>query len=392
MALKISSALNNKSYAATKDGDYAPTPTTIPTTSNAAASPTTSPTFTSTIKKLAVAPAAETEATETESSSTSPMTFQQYLADAESARQHAITNAENSYRNALSNYGANAEALSKMGLQGSGYSKYLDRQAYAQKQADINAANNSYMNYLKGVDESRTSAYNSLYNSIDTLSIGDIDRLAQQNNLTPEQISSLKAAKQDRTYKEISQSNYTASELEGLKSELSEDQYNELKNNVYNPSDNITATSAFRGVTATDAYSKLSEILENPDVSKETKDAWQKAYNEAYTPLTHEGVVFNQDGGLIERPGTEGNNITIKGQGDKGDGEFRVQYNGEKGDEDVKIVARDLPAGTVFMYQGLVYVKYSNGECYGIEARTNSYKTHFNELVSKLKGGTTKKA
>lgn len=389
MALKISSALNNKSYAATKDGDYAPAPTTIPTTSNAAASPTTSPTFTSTIKKLAVAPAAETKATETESSSTSPMTFQQYLADAESARQHAITNAENSYRNALSNYGANAEALSKMGLQGSGYSKYLDRQAYAQRQADINAANNSYMNYLKGVDESRTSAYNSLYNALDTYSVSDIDRLAQQNNLTPEQISSLKAAKQDRTYKEISQSNYTASELEGLRSELSEDQYNELKNNVYNPSNNITATS-FQGKTATEAYSSLSEILENPDVSKETKAAWQKAYNEAYTPLTHEGVVFNQDGG-IERPGVAGNNISIKGQGDKGEDIFRVQYNGEKGDEDVKLVAKDLPAGTVFMYQGLVYVKYSTGECYGIEARSNTFKGDFPELVNKLKGGTTKK-
>ena len=63
------------------------------------------------------------------------------IQNAETARQRSVADARSSYEQNKATYGANAEALASMGLSGSGYSDYVNSQAYAQQRADTQNAN-----------------------------------------------------------------------------------------------------------------------------------------------------------------------------------------------------------------------------------------------------------
>ena len=63
------------------------------------------------------------------------------IKQAEEERQRSIIDARSSYEQNKASYGANAEALASMGLTGSGYSDYIDSQAYAAQRAENQAAN-----------------------------------------------------------------------------------------------------------------------------------------------------------------------------------------------------------------------------------------------------------
>ena len=66
---------------------------------------------------------------------------QNALQQAESEREGAVIDARSSYAQNLATYGANAEQLAAMGLSGSGYSDYLNQQAYATQRAETQNAN-----------------------------------------------------------------------------------------------------------------------------------------------------------------------------------------------------------------------------------------------------------
>ena len=66
---------------------------------------------------------------------------QNALQQAESERERAVIDARSSYEQNKATYGANAEQLAAMGLSGSGYSDYLDQQAYATQRAETQNAN-----------------------------------------------------------------------------------------------------------------------------------------------------------------------------------------------------------------------------------------------------------
>lgn len=95
-------------------------------------------------------------ATQAEKASETPASYEEYLqqqrelldkrkADAdrqaEAAKERAAVDAQASYAQNMATYGTNAETLAQMGLQGGGYSDYLNAQAYAQKRADVQQAN-----------------------------------------------------------------------------------------------------------------------------------------------------------------------------------------------------------------------------------------------------------
>lgn len=97
-----------------------------------------------------------TQGSATETEKKTPATYEEYLeqqrelldkrkteADrqAEAAKERAAVNAQASYAQNMASYGTNAENLAQMGLQGGGYSDYLNAQAYAQKRADVQQAN-----------------------------------------------------------------------------------------------------------------------------------------------------------------------------------------------------------------------------------------------------------
>lgn len=66
---------------------------------------------------------------------------QNALHQAESERERAVIDARSSYEQNKATYGANAEQLAAMGLSGSGYSDYLNQQAYATQRAETQNAN-----------------------------------------------------------------------------------------------------------------------------------------------------------------------------------------------------------------------------------------------------------
>lgn len=59
------------------------------------------------------------------------------IAEINAAKERGIVDANTSYKHNLSTYGAKNEALRGMGLAGSGYSEYLDSQAYATQRAEV---------------------------------------------------------------------------------------------------------------------------------------------------------------------------------------------------------------------------------------------------------------
>lgn len=97
-----------------------------------------------------------TDTPTTDKTTEKPATYEEYLeqqrelldkrkteADrqAEAAKERAAVDAQASYAQNMASYGTNAENLAQMGLQGGGYSDYLNAQAYAQKRADVQQAN-----------------------------------------------------------------------------------------------------------------------------------------------------------------------------------------------------------------------------------------------------------
>ena len=164
--------------------------------------------------------------------------YEQAVKDAETARQKEVLAAGNAYSSALSNAGANATALSSMGLAQSGYSRYLDSQAYAQKQ---NAVNNAYKNkqsavnlaktsldsalsdvegsyakYLVQQETDRKNAYQGIYDKLPTLSLGDIDRLGATMGLKQPDIDALKIAKNEQSYASLSGQIYSPDDIKKL--------------------------------------------------------------------------------------------------------------------------------------------------------------------------------
>lgn len=81
---------------------------------------------------------------------------------AEINREADMIAAENAYAKARSTYGAKAEALASMGLTGSGYSDYLEAQAYAANRADVQNAIAREQTAKRAAE----SAYNDTVNNI----------------------------------------------------------------------------------------------------------------------------------------------------------------------------------------------------------------------------------
>ena len=133
---------------AVKYSDFLPNMQSLPK----AADKATTPIMTAQKTETTTANPEATEGAE----SAQPATYEEYLeqqkelvakrkedadAQAEAAKERAAVDAQASYAQNQAGYGANAETMAQMGLQGGGYSDYIDAQAYAQKRADVQQAN-----------------------------------------------------------------------------------------------------------------------------------------------------------------------------------------------------------------------------------------------------------
>ena len=97
-------------------------------------------------------------------------------------RAEALTKADSAYRTSLSGYGKQAESLAGVGLQNSGYAKYLDTVAKksrdgATRTAALNAGKSAaremtaYEEYLDGIENERQKAYEKAVRSIQSDSL-----------------------------------------------------------------------------------------------------------------------------------------------------------------------------------------------------------------------------
>ena len=106
--------------------------------------------------------------------------------DGEDAYSKAVTEANKQYERSLSGYGRQGEALSRSRLYDSGYSAYLDANAYSEmqrargdaleKKNTTDAKNKQkYSEYLKSVESERQKLLNSTLKGIDNYHLTDED-------------------------------------------------------------------------------------------------------------------------------------------------------------------------------------------------------------------------
>lgn len=337
--------------------------------------------------------------------------YDQAVTDAELNRQREVLAAGNAYRSALANSGANAQALSSMGLTGSGYSAYLDSQAYAQKQGAINtafqnkqsaieraqSAKNSayvtadglYADYLankeKNKEKEKQTNYTNLLNSIDKYTISDISTLGTQYGLTEDQINGLVDIKSNQVYTSLLGTDYTKTQLDDLLSsgQISKPNYDKLVSGF----DKITADeitfvkSDGTPMTKTEAQAELDKIKSTGFADKQVIEDLQNKLNTKYSIKTA-GVDFKKDSGLkgmfSNQTGTAGNNIKLE---DEAGNVYKVQYSGDELNDSAILESIDI--GTVFKYNNVLYVKGSDNKAYAIEAKPTN-QSSFKDLLDKF--------
>ena len=151
----------------------------------------------------------------------SPMTYGEYLNlleerkqaaidGAETERQKAIADSNAAYEQNKATYGSKAEKLASMGLTGSGYSDYIDSQAYVQHRAEVQNANalaqkakadaeQNFTDAQINLSESFNDKYNTAFDSLmseaanGTMTDEEIDRLATMHGITAEDVELIKS-------------------------------------------------------------------------------------------------------------------------------------------------------------------------------------------------------
>ncbi len=148
---------------------------------------------------------------------------------AEAAKERAAVDAQASYTQNMATYGTNAERLAQMGLQGGGYSDYVNAQAYAQKRADVQQAN---------VTEAAAKAQNraTYEDALAEIDKSELEYKEKQQEKAEAEAKGYKE-KQDSIYASLWEraidpdSNYTETNIESLGREygLPDSQIEELK-------------------------------------------------------------------------------------------------------------------------------------------------------------------
>lgn len=208
-----------------------------------------------------------TQGSSTETEKKTPATYEEYLeqqrelldkrkteADrqAEAAKERAAVDAQASYAQNMASYGTNAENLAQMGLQGGGYSDYLNAQAYAQKRADVQQAN---------VTEQAAKAQNNATyeDALSELNRGDIEHREKEKETEAQKKDSVYASLWEKAIDP--NSNLTAENIAAMGKEygLDDAKITELQN--------IVATS--RKDKNSNMYGSLLELANSGSMSAE---------------------------------------------------------------------------------------------------------------------------
>lgn len=251
-------------------------------------------------------------------------TYDETVKKVESDHQRTLTDIDTSYQKNLAGYGRNAELLASMGLTNSGYSDYLNSQAFAQKSSTTRSANRDRATLLEGADKSRKSALETAaatrenaLNSIDTTyqsAIFDY-RSDKFNKLYTNALNGMYAGLEEEALnKLITENHLTSDQAEELKSAISFYNTQKADTDKKTAFDNISALASsghFYGKTDDEIRTALEESnLTTPEIniilqanSKYVTDfnagVWEK-YNSMYFDDVATVKTFLKNNGVAE--------------------------------------------------------------------------------------------
>lgn len=258
--------------------------------------------------------------------------YEDLLAQIEAERQRGVIDARSSYEQNKATYGANAEQLAAMGLSGSGYSDYLNQQAYATQRAETQGANaqaesnrlqaelsytENMMNLEKDrieLEEQKKAYYASLLASANTgkYTSEQIASLGAQYGLDEEQITSITDAA--NTYKANTQkSNYSSLMIDvenratnktildtALKNDnISQEQYNDLlsryQTNTYDDYSSVITADFSQADT-----SVIDNAYNRGEITKTQYNNLKTQYNKGVANAITAASLFYSNGAALD--------------------------------------------------------------------------------------------
>ena len=233
---------------------------------------------------------------------------QNALQQAESERERAVIDARSSYEQNKATYGANAEQLAAMGLSGSGYSDYLNQQAYATQRAETQNANaQAEATKLAAEQQANSDKLNAELSYAENMQ-GNAEKLAQYQQQKAEEAKAEEEQKKQYYAALLTSANtgeYTSEQNASLGAQygLDEAQISQLQaaaDKYKSDQQSLSYTEALQMISDYGAdldVSYLETLLNTGSVSQEQYDQLMAQYSKE---LIESGDLANEDTDKID--------------------------------------------------------------------------------------------
>lgn len=233
---------------------------------------------------------------------------QNALQQAESERERAVIDARSSYEQNKATYGANAEQLAAMGLSGSGYSDYLNQQAYATQRAETQNANaQAEATKLAAEQQANSDKLNAELSYAENMQ-GNAEKLAQYQQQKAEEAKAEEEQKKQYYAALLTSANtgeYTSEQIASLGAQygLDEAQISQLQaaaDKHKSDQQSLSYTEALQMISDYGAdldVSYLETLLNTGSVSQEQYDQLMAQYSKE---LIESGDLANEDTDKID--------------------------------------------------------------------------------------------
>lgn len=233
---------------------------------------------------------------------------QNALQQAESERERAVIDARSSYEQNKATYGANAEQLAAMGLSGSGYSDYLNQQAYATQRAETQNANaQAEATKLAAEQQANSDKLNAELSYAENMQ-GNAEKLAQYQQQKAEEAKAEEEQKKQYYAALLTSANtgeYTSEQIASLGAQygLDEAQISQLQaaaDKYKSDQQSLSYTEALQMISDYGAdldVSYLETLLNTGSVSQEQYDQLMAQYSKE---LIESGDLVNEDTDKID--------------------------------------------------------------------------------------------
>lgn len=233
---------------------------------------------------------------------------QNALQQAESERERAVIDARSSYEQNKATYGANAEQLAAMGLSGSGYSDYLNQQAYATQRAETQNANaQAEATKLAAEQQANSDKLNAELSYAENMQV-NAEKLAQYQQQKAEEAKAEEEQKKQYYAALLTSANtgeYTSEQIASLGAQygLDEAQISQLQaaaDKYKSDQQSLSYTEALQMISDYGAdldVSYLETLLNTGSVSQEQYDQLMAQYSKE---LIESGDLANEDTDKID--------------------------------------------------------------------------------------------